>query len=223
MLEWDTTYYWRIDEVNNTNPDSPWIGPVWSFTTANFLVVDDFESYNDIDPPDPESNRILEAWIDGWDIPTNGSLVNIFDEFPPYAEQKSIVHSGAQSMWYFYGNQVGKSEATLKLSYPRDWTEEGVGVLSLWFYGNRYNAPEPMYVAVANANGPTAVVYHDNPNAAQIETWTKWTIDLQEFADQGVDLTNIDTISIGFGYKDNPVAGGSGEVWFDDIRLYRSP
>ncbi|NQT00461.1 MAG: hypothetical protein HQ580_00405, partial [Planctomycetes bacterium] len=41
-LLWDTTYYWRIDEVNNANTDSPWIGPVWSFTTANFLIVDDF-------------------------------------------------------------------------------------------------------------------------------------------------------------------------------------
>ena len=27
-----TTYYWRIDEVNDTDPNSPWVGPVWSFT-----------------------------------------------------------------------------------------------------------------------------------------------------------------------------------------------
>ena len=27
-----TTYYWRIDEVNDTNPDSPWKGDVWSFS-----------------------------------------------------------------------------------------------------------------------------------------------------------------------------------------------
>jgi hypothetical protein len=26
-----TTYYWRIDEVNDLHPDSPWIGDVWSF------------------------------------------------------------------------------------------------------------------------------------------------------------------------------------------------
>jgi hypothetical protein len=26
-----TTYYWRIDEVNDTNPNSPWKGDVWSF------------------------------------------------------------------------------------------------------------------------------------------------------------------------------------------------
>ncbi|HUU20709.1 MAG TPA: carbohydrate binding domain-containing protein, partial [Sedimentisphaerales bacterium] len=27
-----TTYYWRIDEVNDTEPNSPWKGPVWSFS-----------------------------------------------------------------------------------------------------------------------------------------------------------------------------------------------
>jgi len=26
-----TTYYWRIDEVNDTEPNSPWKGDVWSF------------------------------------------------------------------------------------------------------------------------------------------------------------------------------------------------
>jgi hypothetical protein len=214
MLEWDTTYYWRVDGVNTTNPDSPWIGPVWSFTTANFLIVDDFESYNDIDPPDPASNRIFEAWLDGYGIPTNGALVG--NDLPPYAEQ-TIVHGGNQSMPYFYDNSVGNSEATLTLTYPRDWTEEGVGVLSLWFYGEKSNAAERMYVAL---NG-IATVYHDNPDAALIEEWTEWRIDLQEFAAQGVNLANVNTISIGFGDKNNLQAGGSGMVLFDDIRLYR--
>jgi hypothetical protein len=27
-----TTYYWRIDEINDANPDSPWKGDVWKFT-----------------------------------------------------------------------------------------------------------------------------------------------------------------------------------------------
>jgi len=65
------------------------------------------------------------------------------------------------------------------------------------------------------------MVYHDNPNAAQIERWTEWTIDLQEFAAQGVNLANVNTISIGFGDKNNIQPGGSGLVFFDDIRLYR--
>jgi len=29
-----TTYYWRIDEVNDSNPNSPWKGQVWSFRPA---------------------------------------------------------------------------------------------------------------------------------------------------------------------------------------------
>jgi len=69
-------------------------------------------------------------------------------------------------------------------------------------------------------NGNT-VVTHANPNAAQIEEWTEWIIDLKAFADQGVNLANVNTIAIGLGNKKNPVAGGSGTVYFDDIRLYR--
>jgi len=213
MLEWDSTYYWRIDEVNDVNPDSPWPGILWSFTTANFLIVDDFESYNDIDPPDPQSNRIFEAWLDGYEIPTNGALVG--NELPPYAEQR-IVHGGIQSMPYFYDNSVGYSEATLTLTYPRDWTEKGVNRLTIWFRGDSDNAAETLYVAL---NG-SAVVNHDNPNATQIATWTQWNIDLQAFADQGVNLANVDTIALGLGNKNNPQAGGSGTMYFDDIRLY---
>ncbi len=212
-LEWDTTYYWRVDEVNNTNPDSPWIGPIWSFTTADFFIVDDFESYNDLNPEDPESNRIFHAWLDGYDDPTNGSLVGY--DTPPFAEQ-TIVHSGNQSMPLFYDNSVGYSEATLTLTYPRDWTEKGVNTLTIWFRGILDNAAETLYVAL---NG-SAVVNHDNPNAVQINKWTEWTIDLQAFADQGVNLTNVDTISLGLGNKNNPLAGGSGTIYIDDIRLY---
>jgi len=209
-LEWNTTYYWRIDEANNVNPDSPWTGGVWSFTTANFLIVDDFESYNDLDPADPESNRIFNAWIDGYDDPTNGSLVGY--DTSPFAEQ-TIVHSGNQSMPLYYDNSVGYSEATLTLTYPRDWTENGVTTLTIWFRGNSDNVAETLYVAL---NG-SAVVSHDNPNAAQIDEWTQWDIDLQAF---GVNLANVNTIALGLGNKTNPQAGGSGTMFFDDIRLY---
>ncbi len=213
MLEWDTTYYWRVDEVNNANPDSPWTGILWSFTTANFLVVDDFESYNDLDPADPESNRIFNAWLDGYDDPTNGSLVGY--ETPPFAEQ-TIVHGGSQSLPLYYDNSVGYSEATLTLTYPRDWTEKGVNTLTIWFRGDSANAAETLYVAL---NGNT-IITNDNPDAARVTTWTQWNIDLQAFADQGVILANVNTIALGLGNKKNPVAGGSGTMYFDDIRLY---
>jgi hypothetical protein len=68
----------------------------------------------------------------------------------------------------------------------------------------------------------SALVVPDNPNAGLAEERAEWRIGLQRFANQGVDLTKINSISIGFGDKNNPVAGGSGVMYFDDIRLYRS-
>jgi hypothetical protein len=221
QLQWDTTYYWRIDEVNNTNPDSPWTGLLWSFTTANFLIVDDFEDY------DIGNNEIWWAWIDGLGYashptlpahPGNGSGSMVGDETTGSYMEETIVHGGNQSMPVFYDNSVLRySEVEKTLSYPRDWTENGVTTLTIWFRGDSANAAETLYVAL---NG-SAVVTHDNSNAAQIETWTQWTIDLQAFADQGVNLANVNTIAIGLGDRNNPLAGGSGMMYFDDIRLYR--
>ncbi len=115
-----------------------------------------------------------------------------------------------------YDNSVGYSEATLTLTYPRDWTEKGVNTLTIWFRGDSANAAETLYVAL---NG-SAVVSNDNPDAAQAGSWTEWSIPLQAFADQGVNLAHVNTIAIGLGNRNNPVAGGSGTMYFDDIRLY---
>jgi hypothetical protein len=214
QLEWNTTYYWRVDEANNTNADSPWTGPLWSFATANFLIIDDFESYNDLDEGDPDSNRIYLAWADGFDNPAiNGSVVG--NANAPFAEQ-TIVHGDLQSMPMSYDNAVGKSEATLTLTSNRDWTFKGLNTLTIWYRGNSANAAENLYVAL---NG-SAVVNHENPNAAQAGTWTRWDIDLQAFADQGVNLANVTSITLGLGNRANPVAGGAGIMYFDDIRLY---
>jgi hypothetical protein len=212
-LDWNATYYWRIDEVNNSNPNSPWKGNIWSFTTANFLVIDDFENYNDLNPDDPNSNRIFNAWIDGFDNPAmNGSIVG--NANPPFAEQ-TIVHSGLQSMPLAYDNAVGKSEATLTLTSNRDWTVNGVSTLTIWFRGSSSNAAENLYVALNDS----AMVNNDNPNAAKQGTWTKWNIDLQAFAGQGINLTNVNSITIGLGNRANPTTGGAGIMYFDDIRI----
>jgi len=411
-LAWNTTYYWRIDEVNNTNPDSPWVGRIWSFTTADFMIIDDFEGYTN---DDTAGGAIWQHWIDGFGVADNGAQVGYF--LPPYAEQ-TIVYGGLQSMPLLYDNTAGvtNSEATLMLSKARDWTEEGVAELSLWFQGlsgstgsfvegpagtytltgsgtdiwdvgtagdyhdefhfayktltgagsitarvesvqntngwakagvmirqtleggskhafacitpsngvasqgrldtggasfnynesgfaaphwvklerdmagnftvfhsangtawqavagatpqntqmgsNVYiglaltshdaaltceavfsdvtttgnvsgqwanqdigivsNAAEPLYVAVSNASGTPAVVANDDPAAAQIDEWTQWIIQLQDFADQGIDLANMDKIAIGLGSKGGASAGGSGTIYIDDIRLYRA-
>jgi len=411
-LTLETTYYWRIDEVNSVNPDSPWIGNVWSFTTGNSFLLEDFEDYTD---DDAAGLAIWQNWIDGFGVATNGSQVGYV--LPPYAEQ-TIVHGGSQSMPLSYDNRAGvtNSEATLTLTANRDWTAEGVGELSIWFQGLRgsvgsfvedpagtltmtasgtdiwdvgtagdyrdefhfayktltgpgtivarvesienthdwakagvmiretlepgsmhafacvtpangvasqgridtggasfntaeggitaphwvklersisgmftvshsadgsswaavagtnptniqmastvyiglavtshdagltaqavfsnvtttgnvtgqwtnedigilSNATEPLYAAISNATGTSAVIAHDDPDAATIDTWTEWVIDLQRFADQGIDLTNVDKIAIGLGSNSGAApSGGSGVLYFDDLRLYR--
>ncbi|MBL7187107.1 MAG: LamG domain-containing protein [Phycisphaerae bacterium] len=212
-LAWNSSYAWRVDEVY---PSGTVKGLVWAFTTADFILVDDFESYDDIDPlgGEPGINRIFDKWIDGFASTTNGALVG--HDLPPYAEQ-TVVHGGGQSLVYRYENTNKISEATLTLVYPRDWTDQGVAKLSLWFRGASANAADRMFVAL---NG-TSVVYHDDPDATQIVRWTEWVIDLQAFAD--VELANVTTMTIGFGTK-NPGApgpGGQGTLYFDDIALYR--
>jgi len=130
LLPWDSTYYWRIDEVNTTNPESPWKGPVWGFTTDGSLAVDDIESYNDLPETDPGSNRIYLKWIDGYGTTTNGAMVGNLDV--PLT-QRTNVHGGAQAMPLSYDNNLKFSEATLTLSsVSRDWTRQGVAELSLW-------------------------------------------------------------------------------------------
>jgi hypothetical protein len=212
-----TTYYWRIDEVNNLNPNSPWKGGVWSFITADYLVVDDWESYNDIDPPNPGTNTIFAYWLDGYSNPaTNGALIG--NDFPPYTEQ-IVVHGGRQSMPYVYDITGKYAEATLTLDSPRDWTASDVKTLTIWFHGDYANDAAPIYVAISNMTGAQAVVSHDDPSATQIHAWTQWDIPLQAFADKGINLTDVNSIVIGIGDKANP-PGGSGTMYFDDIGLH---
>ena len=402
-VEWGGgPYYWRIDEVNTDGTIS--MGRIWTFTVADFLLVDDFEGYTD---NDADGEAIWQYWIDGYGVADNGSQVGYL--LPPYAE-KTIIHSGSQSMPLLYNNTNGvtNSQAELTLAARRDWTEQGVEELSLWFRGlpgstgsfvegpvgvftmtgsgadiwnnadefhyayksltgagsmiariesvsdtNTWakagvmiretldpgskhafacvtpgqgvsfqrrpqtdsgsnetttggitapywvkiergiagnfsgyvstdgitwtmqgmpesiqmgstvyiglavtshdagatceavfsnvtttgnvsgqwahqdigivsNAAEPLYVAVSNASGSPAVMAHDDPAAAQIDAWTEWRIPLQAFADQGINLNNVDKIAIGLGSESGmAAAGGSGTVYFDDIRLYR--
>jgi hypothetical protein len=128
------TCYWRVDEANST---TGWdLGALWQFTIADYLVVDDFESYYDLCPLEAGGcNRIFNTWIDGWEVPKNGAIVGY--ENPPFAEQ-TIVHGGNQSMPLFYDNSgtATYSQAQRTFNPVQDWTREGVGVLSLWFRGH---------------------------------------------------------------------------------------
>jgi len=215
LLEADTTYYWRVDPVDAQG--NALKGPIWSFTTGAFLLVDDFESYTD---DDTAGLAIWQTWIDGFGIADNGAQVGYL--MPPYAEQ-AIVHGGGQSMPLLFVNEAGvtNSEGTMMLTAPRNWTTAGVAVLSLWFRGDSANAPEPLYAGISNAAGALAVAAHDDPSASTAGTWTPWQVPLQVFTEQGINLTNVDKIAIGLGSKSGTAAtGGSGTVYIDDIRLY---
>jgi len=48
-LDLGTTYYWKVNEVNDAAIPASWEGPIWNFSTQEFLVVEDFESYDDED------------------------------------------------------------------------------------------------------------------------------------------------------------------------------
>ncbi len=240
-LEFGTTYYWRVDEVNEAHIDEMWKGPVWSFTTANYIVVDDMESYNGLLPDDPNSNNIWCVWKEGFGYGSeqyppiycgNGTGSSIGDINTDSYTEETIVHGGGQSMPYYYDNTAtGRnwcdepitlfySETERTFDGPQDWTAEGVKALTLWFYGdpnNDANATEQLYVKV---NG-VKKLYDGNMDDIREIIWHEWTVDLTDF--NGVDPNSVATLAIGFGDEDNTtMPGGSGKVYFDDIRLYLS-
>jgi hypothetical protein len=180
--------------------------------------VDDFESYTD---DEAAGEAIYQTWVDGFGVADNGAQVGHL--MRPYCEQ-TIVHGGSQSMPLLYVNEAGvtNSEAALKLTAPRDWTQAGLAELSLWFQGGVANAAEPLYVAVSGSDGSSVVVTHDDSSAATVNSWTRWRIPLQAVADLGINLTDVDTFTIGLGSKSGiESVGGSGTMFIDDIRLYR--
>ena len=208
LLEWDTTYYWRVDEINSLNPESPWTGSVWNFTVADFLIVDDFEDYNDY-PPD----EIYTTWADGYMNPSNGATVGYL--IPNWAAgehyvETHIVHGGEQSMPLFYDNTGGAtfSEAERAFAVAEDWTQDGVETLVLYFHGSPENTGQ-LYVNVNSSK-----VFSDgNAGDIQRRRWTQWSIAL---ASLPVNLQNITKLSIGI-----DGSGAKGTLYFDDIRLYR--
>lgn len=129
-LDFGTTYYWRIVEVNEVATPSAWEGDLWRFSTAEYAVVDDFEGYtDDIDA----GLTIFNTWVDGW-VNGTGSTAGYFDA--PFAE-RTIVHGGKQSMPLAYSNADSPwySEAYRNFESPQDWTVNGADTLVVYFQG----------------------------------------------------------------------------------------
>ena len=132
----------------------------------------------------------------------------------PAISMESTVYIGLALTSHVAGVQGQASFSGIRTTgtVTGQWQSQDIGILS--------NSAESLYVEIANANGASGVVLHDDPAATQIDTWTQWRIDLQRFADQGINLTNVNSISVGVGNKSNPQPGGTGIMYIDDIGLY---
>lgn len=219
------TYYWRIDCIDDSQANSPFKGMVWRFTVKNFEVIDGFETYNDIPEDQEGSNLVFYTWADGYDNPTmNGAVLGYLEG--DSSLEVGIVHTGEKSVPLLYNNTVAPvSEIfrTWEAADAQDWSKGGLQSMSLWFYGNEDNGPDPLYLVVADTADNELVVVHPEPNAVLVESWREWIIPFSDLTAAGVNLVQITKIAIGVGDKANPLASGSeGTVLLDDIRAYRA-
>jgi len=197
-LELGKAYYWRVDEVNEPTNNK---GNLWQFLVANYSLVDDFEKYADTD-------AMLLSWSNNG---TGGTL----------SLATTGGHDKAKTMKFDYNNTGAPnySEAqTDGIDY--DWTIAGVKAVDIWYKGDANNTAEQMYAALEDNNSnPVAILVNSDPNI-QSSDWQVWHIKLSDFT--GVNLANVKKFYLGVGDRSNPVAGGTGTVYFDDIRLYPS-
>jgi len=227
-LQLAQTYYWKIVEVNEAETPTNWQGDVWNFTTSEFLVVEDFEDYNNSSP-----HRVFQRWIDGIGFsadeffpvenPGNGSGAAIGHDIWSYDSphydgaimETVIVHVGVQSAPLYYDNSTANySEVTAdvaNLQAGQDWTKHGINALTLWFRGDPNNVVDQMYVKL---NGSKVLYDGEAANLTRAQ-WQPWNIDLVDF---GVNLSNVTGLSIGI--ERSGAIGGKGIVYVDDIRLY---
>jgi hypothetical protein len=210
-LDYDTSYYWQIVEINEAETPSSYTGPVWRFTTPAYGTVDSFDQYDD------KCKRVFFAWedglghnggedVEGCDVAAsngNGGGSIVGNSVAPFAE-KTIVSAGSQSLPLAYDNAFGASEATLTLD-GQDWTASGVKSLSLQVFGATENSGQ-LYLKINDTK-----IDNGAPDISQ-PGWQPWIIDLSAV---GGNLQNVTTLSIGIGG-----ANAAGLVYIDEIRLY---
>jgi hypothetical protein len=198
-------YYWRIDEVAAGGAITT--GSVWRFTVADYIIVDDFESYNDIPAGEPGSNLVYATWIDGYDNPNaNGSTMGYITGA---SMESGEVHGGSQSAPMSYNNgTAGISEVTRAFTPSQDWRSHGVTTLTLWFFGYSANMTGQLYVKI---NG-VQVNYDGAATDLSVSQWHRWDLDL---ATVGMNLQSVTSLAIGV-----QGSGAIGTLLLDDIRLY---
>lgn len=142
-LDYRTTYYWRINEIDRAETPGTNLGDVWSFTTGAYSIIDDFEQYND------DCGAIFYSWRDGLGYPDaedcntaaydgNGSGAMVGYDNPPFAENTVTFPEGGQSMPLLYDNALEPYYSEVSSAddiLPPDWFRGGAEVLALNFRG----------------------------------------------------------------------------------------
>ena len=209
---------WSI-EVNDANPDSPWKGNLWDFTTGDFIVIEDFEDYNNYDTESEDA--IFYTWVDGYGIDENGSYVgHDLKENQPICEEE-IVFAGNWSMPFYFNNEEPAlaSEANAPGMNPKSGrTMKAPTPSSSTFMEDSSNNAGQLYIDLEDAQEVSTRIYH--PNSVPVfttEEWQEWEIVLNEVAD--VNLVAIKKMTIGVenipGEDD-----AEGLIFIDSIRRY---
>ncbi len=212
-VELGRTYYWRIDEINNIETPASWIGDIWSFSTPDYIIVDDFETgYDNAD------NAVYKIWKDSTELgntSVNGSWMGRKNE--PYLH--TINHNGGHSAPMSFDNSsVSSSYVTAQSTElpidTSDWSLGSPTTLTIWFRGDANGpvvADSELYCTIG---GKTATYGGSVKEALQRGTWYQWDINL---AALGADLSNIPDITIGI--KKVGATGAVGVIYIDDIQL----
>ncbi len=207
-LELSKTYYWAVDEDNDDGTLSS--GPIWSFTTYDYFILDDFESYSN-------KSEILQKWSESDPTETKMYLYHNINNVHSGNVSVKIALANIFSPYYEYIYREG-------INVPTDITLKGTGAyLSLWFAGHEGSQQEKVYVKLEDDANSFVIAYPNNvsPDLTAIvdANWHEWRIALSEFTN--VDLTNIQRFTLGIGDELNPTPTlGQSIVYFDDIEVH---
>jgi len=211
-LELSKTYYWKVDEVNNANEYITWDGPVWKFSTPQYILIDGFETgYGN----DATKDAVFLTWKDAGELndSSNGSYMGRNSE--PYLQ--TINHSGGHSAPMKYDNtSYNYSEVkaeTSKLAIGPDWSLGNPGIMEIWFRADANDVNEPVTDKLYAAfNGGSRIYFDGDASAIRKTLWTNFEVPLT-----GINLNNITSVTIGV--EKIGATGGMGTIYIDDIRL----
>jgi regulation of enolase protein 1 (concanavalin A-like superfamily) len=140
-LEFGADYTWQINEVSDAENPVVYEGPVWTFSTQEFSLVEGFEDYSG-----EEGQEVFMTWFDGFggDPILGGSTAGHIDA--PFVDT-STANSGRQSLPVYYDNNGGFTDIDGQTSAPRfsevereftglDLMANGADTLSIAFRGN---------------------------------------------------------------------------------------